>query len=227
MGYNSCFTLARLFIDILMDEASEECITFAIGNVKGVRLHIIYGSSLNVPHGFVLVNAANENLTLGGGVAGVIRDRGGHIIQEECNKWLRSYRITSITSGMVAVTSAGNFRNFQYIFHTVGPTIRGNVTEKNKQDLVSAVIGCFCQADEIKAPKIVIPAISVGIFSYPLDLAAKQHIDAFLIYSRNNKKYGSSLQDIYLCMYKRKEFDAFQAEFISRMNHFDFVEVFG
>lgn len=110
-----------------------------------------------------IVNAANASLILGGGVAGAIRRKGGPSIQEECNK------IGGTTVGEAVVTGAGNLKA-KYVIHAVGPRYgEGNEDEKLK----NATLNALKRAQEKKMRSIALPAISTGIFGFPLDRAAK------------------------------------------------------
>ena len=120
----------------------------------------------------VIVNAANTELWLGGGVAGAIRRKGGDVIQKECNNIIKNDG--TIEEGEVKKTGIGLFKNknLKYIFHAVGPVYRnGNYKESEK--LKSAFINCFKLADTNNLTSISIPPISSGIFGYPKKECAK------------------------------------------------------
>src|SRR5689334_22930847 len=106
-----------------------------------------------------IVNAANEHLQLGGGVAGAIRQKGGPSIQEECN------RIGGTPVGTAVMTGAGNLKARQVI-HAVGPQM-GEGDEDKK--LASAVRAALALADRRGFKSIALPAISTGIFGFPID----------------------------------------------------------
>src|SRR5215467_3658443 len=110
-----------------------------------------------------VVNAANENLQLGAGVAGAIREKGGPSIQEECN------RIGGTPVGTAVATGAGNLRARQVI-HAVGPRF-GEGDEDKK--LASAVRAALALADRRGLKSIALPAISTGVFGFPMDRAAR------------------------------------------------------
>lgn len=203
-----------------------ECKSIAICTVNYVDLHIIHGSALDIQDGGILVNSAQETLILGGGIAGAIREKAGESIQNECSNWLRNQNKTVMDEGEVAITSAGYLNNFKYIFHTVGPRIHGNVNDRDKEKLVRAIYSCFVEADRMLESKIVIPAISTGIFGYPLMLAAFQHFEAFFLYARNLKKANSTLRNIYLCLYRVEELNDFLVALDNFLVFFDYVKLF-
>jgi O-acetyl-ADP-ribose deacetylase len=113
-----------------------------------------------------IVNAANEHLQHGGGVAWAIVHEGGDVIQEESDTWIQQHGIVSHTNP--AWTSGGALPA-KYIIHAVGP-IWGDGDEDNK--LANAVSGSLRVADELKLTSISMPAISTGIFGFPKDRAA-------------------------------------------------------
>ena len=115
-----------------------------------------------------IVNAANSSLQHGGGVAGAISRKGGSTIQEE------SDRIGFVPTGGAAVTSAGELPA-RWVIHAVGPRM-GEGDEDAK--LRSATEAALERAEELGARTIAFPAISTGIFGYPLDRCARIMVDA-------------------------------------------------
>lgn len=110
-----------------------------------------------------VVNAANEHLQLGEGVAGAIRRKGGASIQEECN------RIGSTPVGTAVMTGAGHLKARQVI-HAVGPRM-GEGDEDRK--LASAVRSALALSDRRGLKSIALPALSTGIFGFPMERAAR------------------------------------------------------
>lgn len=109
-----------------------------------------------------IVNAANSALQLGGGVAGAIRRKGGPRIQQECNK------IGSCPVGNAVITTGGEL-SAQYVIHAVGPRM-GEGDEDFK--LMSATLNSLKLAERHGIETIAFPAISTGVFGYPLDRCA-------------------------------------------------------
>ena len=146
----------------------------------------------------VVVNAANQHLQLGAGVAGAIRTKGGPSIQEECN------RIGGTPVGTAVMTGAGNLKARQVI-HAVGPQM-GEGDEDKK--LASAVRAALALADRHGMKSIALPAISTGIFGFPLDRAARimlTEIQRFL-------QGGTKLDRVVLCLYDDEAFTVFKKE---------------
>jgi O-acetyl-ADP-ribose deacetylase (regulator of RNase III) len=117
-----------------------------------------------------IVNAANEALQLGSGVAGAIRLRGGPTIQAECDL------IGTCAVGEAVVTKAGKLRA-KWVIHAVGPVWKGG-TFGEEMLLASAVLQALRRAEDMGATSVAVPAISAGTFGFPLELAAEITIAA-------------------------------------------------
>lgn len=131
----------------------------------GQSLQIVQGD-ITIEEVDAILNAANEHLQHGGGVAWAIVKRGGDVIQQESNRWIQQHGPVSHTHP--AWTSGGALPA-KYVIHAVGP-IWGDGDEDNK--LADAVTGSLHVADELKLSSIAMPAISTGIFGFPKDRAA-------------------------------------------------------
>lgn len=140
-----------------------------------------------------IVNAANSSLAHGGGVAGAISRAGGPVIQRESDDWVRQHG--HVTHDNPAFTSAGNLPA-KYVIHAVGP-VWGEGEEKAK--LSAAIHGSLALADQLQLKSIAIPAISTGIFGFPLDLAAKVTLETIQAYASNRN--GGHLTLIRMVLY--------------------------
>jgi O-acetyl-ADP-ribose deacetylase (regulator of RNase III) len=145
-----------------------------------------------------IVNAANEQLQLGAGVAGAIRAKGGASIQEECN------RIGSTPVGTAVMTGAGHLKARQVI-HAVGPRM-GEGDEDRK--LASAVRAALALADRRGLKSIAIPAISTGVFGFPLDRAARVMLTEIHRYLQG----GTKLERVVVALWDDEAFDTFKRE---------------
>lgn len=152
-----------------------------------------------------IVNAANAQLILGGGVAGAIRRKGGPAIQEECNK------IGGTFVGGAVITTGGNLKA-RYVIHAVGPMM-GEGDEDDK--LKNATINSLKVADENKLKSIAFPAISTGIFGYPLDRCAEIMLRETLAYLAGK----SGLEKVIFCLFDQEAFDVF-AETLQKLTSF-------
>jgi O-acetyl-ADP-ribose deacetylase (regulator of RNase III) len=148
-----------------------------------------------------IVNAANERLQHGGGVAGAIVKKGGQIIQEESNK------IGYVPVGNAAITTAGKLPA-KFVIHAVGPRM-GEGDEDNK--LKSAVFNSLRLAYEKGLKSLSMPAISSGIFGFPKDRCAKILVSESLSFL--NKHKDSSLEVVEFCIFDEETLKYFKEEF--------------
>lgn len=132
----------------------------------GQTLQLVQGD-LTLEAVDAIVNAANEHLQHGGGVAGAIVRRGGDAIQRASDEWVRTKGIVS--HSQPAWTSGGRLPA-KYVIHAVGP-VWGDGGEDQK--LSAAVTGSLRVADELGIQSVAMPAISTGIFGFPKDRAAE------------------------------------------------------
>ena len=134
-----------------------------------------------------IVNPANAQLVLGGGVAGAIARKGGDSIQCQCNE------IGGTFVGGAVITGGGNLKA-KHVIHAVGPR-HGEGDEENK--LRSATRNSLKVADENKLSSIAFPAISTGIFGFPMDKCAEIMLSETVDYL----KADTSLEKVVFCLY--------------------------
>lgn len=115
-----------------------------------------------------IVNAANSSLMGGGGVDGAIHAAGGPEIKEHCRKIIAQQG--PLPQGQAVATTAGRLPA-RYVIHTVGPTWSGG-NAGEPEALASCHRESIRIADEMQLASIAFPAISTGIFGYPVELAA-------------------------------------------------------
>jgi O-acetyl-ADP-ribose deacetylase (regulator of RNase III) len=131
----------------------------------GQTLQIVQGD-ITTEQVDAIVNAANEHLQHGGGVAWAISKKGGDAIRKESDDWIH-------TKGMVSHShpawTSGGLLPAKYVIHAVGP-VWGDGDEDAK--LASAITGTLRVADELQCTSLAMPAISTGIFGFPKDRAA-------------------------------------------------------
>jgi O-acetyl-ADP-ribose deacetylase len=139
-----------------------------------------------------IVNAANEQLAHGGGVAWAISRKGGSTIQKESDDWIR--RHGPVSHARPAWTSGG-LLPAKYVIHAVGP-VWGDGDEDNK--LAEAVTGALRVADELHCSSIAIPAISTGIFGFPKDRAAGIFFAVIQSYFAENSASGVKIVKLIL-----------------------------
>jgi O-acetyl-ADP-ribose deacetylase (regulator of RNase III) len=122
-----------------------------------------------------VVNAANSTLMGGGGVDGAIHRRGGPAILEECKRIREERYPDGLPTGRAVATTAGNLPA-RWVIHTVGPVYSKG--QDRSELLASCHIESLRVADEIGARTVAFPAISTGVYGYPLEEAAPVAIDA-------------------------------------------------
>ena len=143
-----------------------------------------------------IVNAANRQLQHGAGVAGAIVRKGGPGIQEE------SDRIGTVETGNAAITSGGNLKA-KFVIHAVGPQMgEGNEDEK----LRLATWNSLRLADEGLIQSVSFPAISTGIFGFPMDRSALIMLEAVRKYCKGE----TAIREIRFCLFDEAAFKVFE-----------------
>lgn len=145
-----------------------------------------------------IVNAANSALAGGGGVDGAIHRAGGPSIMQE----LRRY--DGCPTGAAVATGAGALPA-KFIFHTVGPVWRGGA--RYEADLLASCYWtCLQMAEERGLKSITFPAISTGIYGYPMEPAAKIAVDAVCAHYA---KADTNLRHVTFVLFGYIAFDVF------------------
>lgn len=139
-----------------------------------------------------IVNAANEYLGHGGGVAGAIARRGGPTIQKESNEWIR---IHGRVSHAHPAWTSGGLLLAKYVIHAVGP-VWGEGDEDAK--LTAAVSGSLRIANDLGVGSIAMPAISTGIFGFPKKRAGALIFQAIDEYFQQNPDTSVNLVKLVL-----------------------------
>ncbi len=140
-------------------------------SVNGRRMQVLRG---DITHERVdaIVNAANDGLRGGGGVDGAIHRAGGSAIMEACRQ------IGGCPTGGAVVTTAGVL-NAKYVLHAVGPVYRGG-----KQDEAALLASCYRRcvelAEELRIASVAFPAISCGVYGYPIEEASRIAIETVI-----------------------------------------------
>ncbi|MCH8872975.1 macro domain-containing protein [candidate division KSB1 bacterium] len=143
-----------------------------------------------------IVNAANSSLILGAGVAGAIRSKGGPTIQQECDQ------IGGCPVGGAAITTGGNLKA-KHVIHAVGPRIgEGNEDEKLK----NATLSSLKVADDNGLKSISFPAISTGIFGFPIKRCAEIMLSNTIAYLKGD----TGVEKVIFCLYGQEAFDVFK-----------------
>ncbi|MFZ5922797.1 MAG: macro domain-containing protein, partial [Chloroflexota bacterium] len=167
---------------------------------SGQTLQIVQGD-ITAETVDAIVNAANERLMHGGGVAWIISKKGGPAIQKESDAWVRAHG--PVSHAAPAWTSGGRLPS-KYVIHAVGP-VWGAGDEDAK--LTAAVSGSLRLADGLEVKSIAFPAISTGIFGFPKERAARIMFEAIRSYFETNP--GSGIRLVKLTLYDQPTVAAF------------------
>jgi O-acetyl-ADP-ribose deacetylase (regulator of RNase III) len=139
---------------------------------SGQTIQIVQGD-ITAEKTEAIVNAANQYLQHGAGVAGAILRRGGPVIQQESDAWVQKHG--PVSHAEPAWTSGGNL-GCKKVIHAVGPVWgsaqRTAMGEAEDAELAAAVSGSLRLADQLGLVSIAFPAISTGIFGFPKERAA-------------------------------------------------------
>src|SRR4030095_8028901 len=153
-----------------------------------------------------IVNPANSGLVHAGGLALSIAKRGGQIINQESKK------IGNVPTGSAVITSGGSLKA-KHVIHAVGPRYKdGKSGEAEK--LASAVKNSLEIAEKKKLKSVAFPAISSGIFGYPVMKGAKVIVDTIVDYfnSKKKEKQESTITKVVLCLFDDDTFNNFVKE---------------
>jgi len=150
-----------------------------------------------------IANAANGSLMGGGGVDGAIHRAGGPEILKECEEIRRTQYPGGLPTGEAVITTAGKMAAKQVI-HTVGPVYGRGGKEKAEQ-----LAACYRNSLSLAAEKglktIAFPAISTGVYGYPLDEAARVASQAIEKFLAND----SLIEEVRLVFFSRSDAEIF------------------
>lgn len=139
--------------------------------VDGVTIECVRGDITRQPDVEAIVNAANARLTTGGGVAGAIHRAAGPGLEEECRP------LAPISPGEAVITGGHDLPN-AHVIHTLGPVYGSDHPEAEL--LANCYRNALRLADERGITSIAFPAISTGVFGYPVEMAARVAIGTVL-----------------------------------------------
>jgi O-acetyl-ADP-ribose deacetylase (regulator of RNase III) len=147
-----------------------------------------------------VVNAANSSLMGGGGVDGAIHRRGGPAILAECKRIRADRYPEGLPPGRAVATTAGDLPA-RWVIHTVGPVY---ATSEDRSGLLAS---CHAEslrvAEELGARTVAFPAISTGVYGYPVDEAAPVAVQAVL-------EADTRVEEVRFVLFDRTTYEAFE-----------------
>ena len=142
-----------------------------------------------------IVNAANNDLQLGGGVAGAIRRKGGPDIQAECD------RIGTIPLGEAAITTGGHLKA-RYVIHAASMRLGDETTEEN---LRLSTRSSLLRAKEKGLRSVAFPAVGTGIAGFPMRRCAEVMLEEAAAHLRGK----TTVTDVRFVLYDRAAYETF------------------
>lgn len=147
-----------------------------------------------------VVNAANSSLMGGGGVDGAIHRRGGPAIKAECERIRATRYPDGLPTGKAVATTAGELPA-GWVIHTVGPVYA------HERDPASLLASCHTEslhvADGLGVRTVAFPAISTGVYGYPVEEAAPVAIDAV-------RTADTQVEEVRFVLFDEAAYDAFE-----------------
>ncbi|MGW7693117.1 O-acetyl-ADP-ribose deacetylase [Streptomyces asiaticus] len=147
-----------------------------------------------------VVNAANSSLLGGGGVDGAIHRRGGSDILDECRDLRASRYGKGLPAGEAVATTAGRLPA-RWVIHTVGPVF--SAAEDRSATLASCYRAALRVADELGALTVAFPAVSTGVYRWPLDDAARIALTTV-------RDTDTSVTEARFVLFDQRAYDAFE-----------------
>lgn len=146
-----------------------------------------------------IVNAANSSLLGGGGVDGAIHRRGGPAILDECRKLRASRYGKGLRTGQAVATTAGDL-DARWVIHTVGP--RFSQDEDRSHLLASCYRESLRVAGELGARTVAFPAVSAGIYGWPLEDAARIAVETV-------RAMETAVEEVRFVLFDERAYEAF------------------
>ncbi|MER6250130.1 O-acetyl-ADP-ribose deacetylase [Streptomyces sp. NPDC001584] len=164
-----------------------------------VRITLVRGD-ITAEKADAIVNAANSSLLGGGGVDGAIHRRGGPEILAACEDLRRSHYGKGLATGRAVATTAGRLAA-EHVIHTVGPVW------SREEDRSALLASCYREslriADELGARTVAFPAISTGIYGWPMDDGARIAVETV-------RRARTEVQEVRFVLFDEAAYEAFE-----------------
>ncbi|MEU9351069.1 O-acetyl-ADP-ribose deacetylase [Streptomyces griseoloalbus] len=149
-----------------------------------------------------IVNAANSSLLGGGGVDGAIHRRGGPEILAECRALRASQYGKGLPTGQAVATTAGRL-DARWVIHTVGPV------HSSGEDRSALLASCYREslrvADELGARTVAFPALSTGVYGWPMDDGARIAVETV-------RGARTAVEEVRFVLFDDRAYEAFAAQ---------------
>ncbi|MFF3888644.1 O-acetyl-ADP-ribose deacetylase [Streptomyces sp. NPDC001914] len=149
-----------------------------------------------------VVNAANSSLLGGGGVDGAIHRRGGPAILADCRKLRAGHYGKGLPTGRAVATTAGDL-DARWVIHTVGP--RYSREDDRSELLASCYRESLRVADELGARTVAFPAVSAGIYGWPMDDAARIAVETV-------RAARTDVEEVRFVLFDARAYEAFAGQ---------------
>ncbi|MFC5146775.1 O-acetyl-ADP-ribose deacetylase [Streptomyces aureoversilis] len=166
-----------------------------------VTITLVQGN-ITQQHVDAVVNAANSSLLGGGGVDGAIHRAGGPAILNACRDLRASHYGKGLPTGKAVATTAGDLPA-RWVIHTVGPVY--SQQEDRSHLLASCHRESLRVADELGAKTVAFPAISTGVYSWPVEDAARIAVEAV-------RATETSVEEVRFVLFDERAYEAFAAQ---------------
>ncbi|MFF5443928.1 O-acetyl-ADP-ribose deacetylase [Streptomyces sp. NPDC012888] len=165
-----------------------------------VRITLVQGD-ITAEKADVIVNAANSSLLGGGGVDGAVHRRGGPEILAACRALRASRYGKGLATGQAVATTAGRLQA-GHVVHTVGPVW------SREEDRSALLASCYREslrvADELGARTVAFPAISTGVYGWPIDDGARIAVETV-------RASGTAVEEVRFVLFDERAYAAFEA----------------
>ncbi|MFF9199111.1 O-acetyl-ADP-ribose deacetylase [Streptomyces sp. NPDC014779] len=150
----------------------------------------------------VIVNAANSSLLGGGGVDGAIHRKGGPAILDACRTLRAGHYGRGLPTGQAVATTAGRLAA-RWVVHTVGPV---HSTQEDRSELLASCYRASLRvADELGARTVAFPAVSTGVYGWPMDDGARIALETV------RAARPASVREVRFVLYDAAAYAAFEA----------------
>lgn len=198
--------------DFAIKEIYDEKVVVDVIDITPIKNKIyLYKGDITLIKADAIVNACNENLLgcfhpLHKCIDNAIHSSAGLEVRRDLIKIMKAQGKTE-ENGKCKVTKAYNLPS-NYIFHTVGPKVYGNVTKENEIDLENCYLSCLKKANEMNIKSIVFPCISTGIYGYPKEEAATLAYSTIKKYLEDNP--NTSINKIVFNVFTEEDYEYYK-----------------